>query len=203
MLALLLAAGVLYLLLGEQRDAWTLVGFVVVVVSITIVQERRTERAGVALRQLSSPRALVMRSGKLGRGTRRAFHRARDEGPHPSFVATRNDPVRATDLLRSAFSLPAEIRAAASSLTSTPPVLMRANDCGVSRNPVGCTTAHCYTAPTLPSPHAPPRLGPDRCAARVGYGVVAREGHAIGCSTGSRSGFACFDLQLTGEFREA
>ncbi len=64
MLALLVIAGILYLLLGEQRDAWTLVGFVVVVIVITIVQERRTEHALGALRELSSPRALVVRDGK-------------------------------------------------------------------------------------------------------------------------------------------
>ncbi len=64
MLALLVVAGILYLLLGQPRDAWTLVGFVVVVIVITVVQERRTERALGALRELSSPRALVVRDGK-------------------------------------------------------------------------------------------------------------------------------------------
>jgi len=64
MLMLLVAAGVLYLLLGEARDAWSLVGFVVVVIAITIVQERRTEHALDALRELSSPRALVVRNGR-------------------------------------------------------------------------------------------------------------------------------------------
>ena len=64
MLALLVSAGALYLLLGEPQDAWTLVAFVVVVVLITIVQERRTERALGALRDLSSPRANVLRGGR-------------------------------------------------------------------------------------------------------------------------------------------
>ena len=40
-----------------------LLGFVFVVMAITIVQERRTERALEALRDLSSPRALVIRDG--------------------------------------------------------------------------------------------------------------------------------------------
>jgi Ca2+-transporting ATPase len=35
----------------------------VVVMSITLVQERKTERAVAALRDLSSPRALVVRGG--------------------------------------------------------------------------------------------------------------------------------------------
>ena len=41
-----------------------LLGFVFVVMGITIYQERRTERALEALRDLSSPRALVIRDGR-------------------------------------------------------------------------------------------------------------------------------------------
>jgi Ca2+-transporting ATPase len=67
MLALLVVAGILYLLLGQPSDAWVLVGFVVVVIVITVVQERRTERALEALRELSSPRALVVRDGRRTR----------------------------------------------------------------------------------------------------------------------------------------
>jgi Ca2+-transporting ATPase len=61
MFLMLVAAGVLYLLMGEPGDALMLLGFVFVVMGITIVQERRTERALDALRDLSSPRALVIR----------------------------------------------------------------------------------------------------------------------------------------------
>lgn len=63
MFLMLVAAGSLYLLMGEPADALMLLGFVVVVMAITIVQERRTERALEALRDLSSPRALVIRGG--------------------------------------------------------------------------------------------------------------------------------------------
>jgi P-type Ca2+ transporter type 2C len=63
MFLMLVAAGVLYLLMGEPSDALMLLGFVFVVMTITIVQERRTERALEALRDLSSPRALVVRDG--------------------------------------------------------------------------------------------------------------------------------------------
>jgi len=63
MLVLLLAAGSIYLALGELKDALTLLSFVVVVIAITLVQERKTERALAALRDLSSPRALVIRGG--------------------------------------------------------------------------------------------------------------------------------------------
>jgi len=63
MFLMLVAAGCLYLLMGEPADALMLLGFVFVVMGITIVQERRTEHALDALRDLSSPRALVIRGG--------------------------------------------------------------------------------------------------------------------------------------------
>jgi P-type Ca2+ transporter type 2C len=67
MFLLLIACGTLYLVLGDVREALLLLGFVVVVVGITFVQERKTERALEALRDLSSPRALVVRSGEKKR----------------------------------------------------------------------------------------------------------------------------------------
>jgi Ca2+-transporting ATPase len=63
MFQLLVAAGLLYLLMGELGDALLLLAFVFVIIGITVVQERRTERALDALRDLSSPRALVIRGG--------------------------------------------------------------------------------------------------------------------------------------------
>jgi P-type Ca2+ transporter type 2C len=63
MFLLLVSAGVLYLLTGALGDALMLLGFVFVVMGITVVQERRTEHALEALRDLSSPRALVIRDG--------------------------------------------------------------------------------------------------------------------------------------------
>ncbi|MFA5986263.1 MAG: cation-translocating P-type ATPase [Parcubacteria group bacterium] len=63
MLFLLIAAGGVYLFLGEVEDALMLSAFVCVVVGITFYQERKTERALEALRDLSSPRASVVRDG--------------------------------------------------------------------------------------------------------------------------------------------
>jgi Ca2+-transporting ATPase len=63
MFLMLVAAGSLYLFMGEATDALMLLGFVFVVMGITVVQERRTEHALDALRDLSSPRALVLRDG--------------------------------------------------------------------------------------------------------------------------------------------
>jgi Ca2+-transporting ATPase len=64
MIALLLGAGALYLVLGDLREALTLLFFVGVVSTITVVQERKTERALAALRDLASPRAAVIRGGR-------------------------------------------------------------------------------------------------------------------------------------------
>ena len=63
MFLMLGAAGILYLVMGEPADALMLIGFVLVVMAITIIQGQRTERALDALRDLSSPRALVIRDG--------------------------------------------------------------------------------------------------------------------------------------------
>jgi Ca2+-transporting ATPase len=67
MFLLLLAAGGIYLLLGEPQDAAMLLAFVLVSMAITIYQERKTERVLEALRDLSSPRALVVRDGEQKR----------------------------------------------------------------------------------------------------------------------------------------
>jgi Ca2+-transporting ATPase len=64
MLLLLLAAGGLYLALGEFRDAAMLSTFVVVIIAITFIQERKTERTLEKLRDLSSPRAYVVRESQ-------------------------------------------------------------------------------------------------------------------------------------------
>lgn len=61
MLLLLLASGTIYIFLGEMTDALMLLSFVFLVVGITFYQGRKTERALEALRNLSSPRALVIR----------------------------------------------------------------------------------------------------------------------------------------------
>lgn len=67
MFLLLLACGLLYLVLGDREEAVMLLGFVFVIIGITLYQERKTERALKALRDLSSPRALVIRSGEQKR----------------------------------------------------------------------------------------------------------------------------------------
>jgi Ca2+-transporting ATPase len=67
MLALLLGGGLIYLALGDIREALLLLAFAMMSVVITVVQEARTERVLEALRDLSSPRALVIREGQRRR----------------------------------------------------------------------------------------------------------------------------------------
>ena len=67
MFLLLVACGSIYLIMGDVKEALMLLGFVFVVMGITLYQERKTERALEALRDLSSPRALVIREGKQRR----------------------------------------------------------------------------------------------------------------------------------------
>lgn len=64
MIGLLLAAGAIYLALGEPREALILAGGIALIVVIELYQEWRTERALDALRDLASPRALVLRDGQ-------------------------------------------------------------------------------------------------------------------------------------------
>ena len=67
MLQLLLAAGIVYLLLGDRGEALLLLGFVVATIAISLGQQQRSERVLQALRELTSPRALVRRDGELQR----------------------------------------------------------------------------------------------------------------------------------------
>ncbi|MFN0064247.1 MAG: cation-translocating P-type ATPase [Myxococcaceae bacterium] len=67
MVALLIASAALYFSLGDRREALVLLVSVVMVVSITWIQERKTERALESLKDLSSPRAHVLRDGVLER----------------------------------------------------------------------------------------------------------------------------------------
>lgn len=61
---MLLGAGGIYLALGDPAEASFLLGFVGVVIALTLIQQRRTQRALEALRELSAPRAMVVRDGE-------------------------------------------------------------------------------------------------------------------------------------------
>ncbi len=99
MFLMLVAAGSLYLLMGSPGDALMLLGFVFVVMAITIIQERRTERALDALRDLSSPRALVIRGGVRNRIAGREVARG------DILVLAEGDRVPADAILRRSINL--------------------------------------------------------------------------------------------------
>lgn len=67
MFLLLLGAGGIYLAMGDAHEALILLGFVVIIMTITVLQERRTDNTLNALRDLSSPRALALRGGTMVR----------------------------------------------------------------------------------------------------------------------------------------
>ncbi|MCY7334788.1 MAG: HAD-IC family P-type ATPase [Chamaesiphon sp.] len=64
---LLVGGGIVYWILGDIQEALILVGFVLFITGISLYQEGKTEHALEALRDLSSPRALVIRDGQRKR----------------------------------------------------------------------------------------------------------------------------------------
>lgn len=67
MFLLLIVSGAIYFILGDFLEGLALLSFVIVIIGITIYQERKTENALEALKNLSSPRALVIRDGERKR----------------------------------------------------------------------------------------------------------------------------------------
>ncbi|WP_295335101.1 cation-translocating P-type ATPase [Flavobacterium sp.] len=63
MFILLLGCGLVYLVLGDYTEGIILLCWVFVIIFITFYQHRKTEKSLEALRQLSAPRALVIRDG--------------------------------------------------------------------------------------------------------------------------------------------
>jgi Ca2+-transporting ATPase len=63
MFGLLIASGAIYFFLGDLQEALLLLAFATISVGIAIVQESRSENVLKALRDLTSPRALVIRDG--------------------------------------------------------------------------------------------------------------------------------------------
>jgi Ca2+-transporting ATPase len=64
MILLLILAGVISFVLAERVDGMLLISTVFIIIGISLFQERRTETALSALKSLSAPQALVIRSGK-------------------------------------------------------------------------------------------------------------------------------------------
>ena len=102
MFALLLAGGAIYILLGEALDAIALGAFATLAVSISIVQEMRSEHVLESLRDLASPRALVMRDGIRKRIA------GRDVVPGDVIILTEGDRVPADAVLFDGYEVMAD-----------------------------------------------------------------------------------------------
>jgi P-type Ca2+ transporter type 2C len=63
MFILLVGCGTLYVVMGDLREGIMLLGFVFVIMGIEFFQEKKTEKALDALKEMASPRALVIRDG--------------------------------------------------------------------------------------------------------------------------------------------
>ena len=63
MFILLVACGSLYLVLGDLKEGIMLLCFVFVIMGIEFFQQKKTEKALDALKDMASPRALVIRDG--------------------------------------------------------------------------------------------------------------------------------------------
>ncbi len=63
MFLLLISCGLLYIIIGDYREGVILMSATLIIIFITFYQYQKTERALEALKNLSSPRALVIRDG--------------------------------------------------------------------------------------------------------------------------------------------
>lgn len=63
MVILLVSCGTLYLILGSVSESMSLIAGIILVIGITLYQERKTEKALEALKKLATPKATVIRDG--------------------------------------------------------------------------------------------------------------------------------------------
>ena len=184
MFLLLLAAGSLYLLFGDLQEGLTLFGFVVVTLALTLYQEGKTERAIEALRDLTSPRALVVREGRpqriAGRDVVRGDLLKLSEGDRVAADAllVSADGVRADESLLTGEAVPVGKRVA------RPDELARAeNPSGTERVPPGGEDQPAVYAGTLiVQGHAMARVTATGARSEIG-----RIGTALGTVENERS----------------
>ncbi len=118
MFLLLLLAGLIYLSIGDFQEGLTLFSFVLVTLAMTLIQEGRAERTLESLRDLSSPRALVIRDGRPQRIAGAAVVRGDllklGEGDRipADALALEVDGLRVDESLLTGESVPVEKRAA-------------------------------------------------------------------------------------------
>lgn len=128
MFLLLVASAALYFLFGDVREGITLSSFVVVMISITVIQEGRTERALDALRDLSAPKAKVERDGVTSTIDARELVRG------DVIVVAEGDRVPADSLLREGTALSVDESLLTGESTS---VIRHPDTAGTSLRPIG------------------------------------------------------------------
>ena len=99
MFLLLLAAAAIYLVLGDLGEGLLLAFFAVVTVGLVVLQERRSEHALEALRELAAPQVRVLRGGQVRRIA------SRDLVPGDLFLVGEGDRIAADGFIREAVGL--------------------------------------------------------------------------------------------------
>jgi Ca2+-transporting ATPase len=94
MFVLLVGAAAVYLAIGDLGEGLLLAGFACVTVGLVILQERRSEHALEALRELAAPRVRVIRDGRVDRIA------ARELVPGDVFLVDEGERVAADAVLR-------------------------------------------------------------------------------------------------------
>jgi Ca2+-transporting ATPase len=148
MFLLLLVAAAVYLVLGDLGEGLLLAFFALVTVGLVVFQERRSEHALEALRQLSVPQVRVLRDGAVVRIP------ARELVPGDLFLLAEGERVAADGIVREAVGLSVD----ESLLTGeSVPVRKRvsdaAGDAGEPR-PGGDDTPNVYAATLVVAGHA-------------------------------------------------
>ena len=176
MFLLLVCAGTIYLLLGDVGDALMLLGFVCIVMGITIYQEYKTERVLEALRDLSSPRALVVRDGEPKRIAGREVVRG------DLLMLNEGDRIPADAVLVECSNFAAD-----ESLLTGESVAVRKLALNVGKNSVENNLTLSESIKTSPSIKLPPPGGDDQPYIYSGTLVTQGRGVARVLATGAHS----------------
>ena len=173
MFALLIAAAVIYAALGDRGEALMLLGFASISVSISIIQQGRSEKALDALRDLTSPRALVIRDGQ----------RVRIAGRE----VARGDLV----VLNEGDRVPADGALVAGEQLEIDESLLTGESIAVRKHAI----------PDIPETLASPG-GENASQVFSGTLVIRGTGHAVILATGARSAIGAIGASLAGMTRE-
>ncbi|MEY3702798.1 MAG: hypothetical protein RLZZ561_418 [Pseudomonadota bacterium] len=175
MLALLIAGGIIYLILGSRHEALILLAFACLSILITVAQEARTEHALEALRDLTSPRALVVRNGKRKRIA------GRDVVPGDVLFLTEGDRVPADGLVLTNDALEADESLLTGEAFAVRKIADKEGSAGVVPRPGGHDQAFVYSGSMIVRGAALCRViatGPHSEIGKIGHALSAIETEA-------------------------